>query len=57
MEKFVPYDKMSKKQKREVDRAKRGDWGKTRPATRVIPDTHKERRDMESARSREEEGS
>lgn len=55
MSKFVPYDKMSKKQKREADRAKRGDWGNTRPTTKVIPDTHKQKRDMESARSREGE--
>ena len=33
MEKFVPYEKMSKKQKREIDRAKRNTWD-INPVTR-----------------------
>ncbi len=35
MEKFVPYEKMSKKKRRQLDAARRGDWGLCRPATRV----------------------
>lgn len=31
---FVPYDKMSKKDKRQIDREKRGDWGGIDPRTR-----------------------
>lgn len=34
MEKFVPYDKMSKKAKRELDLKKRSTWGNVNPATR-----------------------
>ncbi len=33
MKKFVPYEKMSKKQKREIDREKRNLWNMN-PATR-----------------------
>ena len=32
--KFVPYDKLSKKKKREADRARRGSWGALSPVTR-----------------------
>ena len=32
--KFIPYDKLSKKKKRELDRRKRGDWGGLSPVTR-----------------------
>ena len=35
--KFVPYDKLSKKKKREADRARRGSWGGLDPVTRVPP--------------------
>ena len=35
MEKFVPYAKMSKKRRREADRAKRNTWGPLDPVTRV----------------------
>lgn len=34
MEKFIPYEKMSKKQKKEIDRKKRGSWFGVNPATR-----------------------
>lgn len=34
MEKFVPYDKLSKKEKRRLDTAKRGTWGRINPVTR-----------------------
>ena len=32
--KFVPYGKLSKKKKREPDRARRGGWGGMSPVTR-----------------------
>lgn len=32
--KFVPYEKLSKKKKREHDIRKRGDWGALSPVTR-----------------------
>lgn len=34
MEKFVPYEKLSKKEKRKMDLAKRQTWGKLNPVTR-----------------------
>ncbi len=34
MEKFIPYEKLSKKEKRKVDAAKRSTWGDLNPVTR-----------------------
>lgn len=34
MEKFIPYEKLSKKQQRELNRANRGSWGAVNPVTR-----------------------
>ncbi len=34
MEKFVPYEKLSKKEKRKLDRAGRQTWGELNPVTR-----------------------
>lgn len=34
MEKFIPYEKLSKKEKRKLDSAKRGTWGQINPVTR-----------------------
>ena len=34
MEKFVPYQKLSKKKKRELDKARRGSWYGINPVTR-----------------------
>ena len=34
MEKFIPYEKLSKKEKRKMDLAKRQTWGKLNPVTR-----------------------
>ena len=31
MEKFIPYEKLSKKKKRELDRKARGTWGGAEP--------------------------
>ena len=34
MEKFVPYEKLSKKERRKVDAARRNTWGSLNPTTR-----------------------
>ena len=34
MEKHIPYEKLSKKEKRKLDLAKRGTWGAVNPVTR-----------------------
>ena len=34
MEKFIPYEKLSKKEKRKVDQARRQTWGELNPVTR-----------------------
>ena len=33
--KFIPYEKLSKKEKRKLDAAKRGSWGGLNPVTRA----------------------
>ena len=34
MDKFIPYEKLSKKEKRKIDAAKRTTWGSISPVTR-----------------------
>ena len=34
MEKFIPYEKLSKKEKRKIDQARRQTWGELKPVTR-----------------------
>ena len=34
MEKFIPYEKLSKKKQRELNAKKRGTWGNFNPVTR-----------------------
>ena len=34
MEKIIPYEKLSKKEKRKLDSARRGTWGQINPVTR-----------------------
>lgn len=36
MEKFIPYEKLSKKKKRELNKRKRKDWGNISPVTKVV---------------------
>lgn len=36
MKKFVPYEKLSKSKKRELDRKKRVTWGNVNPVTRKV---------------------
>ena len=35
MEKFIPYEKLSKKKQRERNKEKRGTWGALKPVTRM----------------------
>ena len=34
MEKFIPYEKLSEKEKRKIDQARRKTWGELNPVTR-----------------------
>ena len=34
MERYIPYEKLSKKKKRESDKKRRGGWGEINPITR-----------------------
>lgn len=36
MPKFVPYKKLSKRKRRELDSEQRGSWGAVNPVTRAI---------------------
>ena len=36
MKKFVPYEKLSKSKKRELDRKKRATWGNVNPVTKEV---------------------
>ena len=39
MDKFIPYEKRSKKAKREADKKQRRDWGGLNPVTRKPEDS------------------
>ena len=39
MEKFIPYEKLSKKEKRKMDLAKRQTWGELNPVARKPPNS------------------
>lgn len=52
MEKFIPYEKLSKKKKKELDRKKRENWGEVNPGSKVIPDKHKEIKEKEIEKSK-----
>ena len=39
MEKFIPYEKLSKKEKRKLDRSRRVTWGELNPVTRKPPNS------------------
>ena len=50
--KFVPYEKLSKKKKKELNKAKRNTWGDFDPTTRVESlgyDRQKEKRKTKKA--------
>ena len=37
MKKFIPYEKLSKKEQQKINKAKRGTWGELNPVTRKPP--------------------
>ncbi|MDE5916767.1 MAG: hypothetical protein K2G62_01410 [Oscillospiraceae bacterium] len=41
MKKFIPYEKLSKKEKKRLDLLKRKDWGNVNPVNKVMPDKKK----------------
>lgn len=41
MEKFVPHDKLSKKEKKKLDSVKRRDWQGLNPVTRIADNNKK----------------
>jgi len=49
MEKFVPFEKLSKKKKHKHNTQKRRDWGAVNPVTRVPPNPKAYDRNREKA--------
>lgn len=41
MDKFVSFNKMSKKEQKKINSEKRRDWNGLNPVTRVVPDDKK----------------
>lgn len=37
MQKFIPFEKLSKKEKKKINLEKRRDWNGLNPSTRVVP--------------------
>jgi len=35
--KFVPFEKLSKKEQKERNKQKRGAWGEVKPITKIVP--------------------
>ena len=54
-EKFVPYEKLSKKEKRKLDAEKRGSWGSVNPVTRVPENSRAYKRSKAKATGRDME--
>jgi len=44
MEKFIPYEKLSRKEKKKTDSARRGTWNGISPVTRVADTDRKKYR-------------
>ena len=49
-EKFIPYEKRSKKEKKKSDQKRRLDWGQVNPMTI----THKDSRDYDRQKAKQE---
>ena len=47
MKKFVPYEKLSKKKKKEINNKKRSTWGDMNPEKSIINKNFKKLRQME----------
>ena len=43
MKKFIPFEKMSKKEQREINNSRRNTWGNVNPGSKVIPNKKKEK--------------
>jgi len=41
MTKFIPYEKLSKKEKRKINLAKRNSWGQINPESKIFVDKKK----------------
>ncbi len=54
MSKFIEYEKLSKKEKKKIDAAKRGSWGNLNPVTRTPPNPKAYNRDKAKQRLRKE---
>lgn len=37
MNRFIPYDKLSKKEQKRIDQMKRKEWGSVNPVTQIVP--------------------
>lgn len=57
MEKYVSYDKLSKKAQKEYNNKQRQDWGEINPCTKVVPNKkyYNRNRDKASLNHYEEE--
>ena len=53
MEKFIPYEKLSKKEKRRLDRSRRSGWGELNPVTRKPANSRAYNRSKARNRSRD----
>ena len=53
MEKFIPYEKLSKKEKRKIDQARRQTWGELNPVTRKSENSKAYNRKRSQAWTRE----
>lgn len=54
MSKFIEYEKLSKKEKKKIDAAKRGSWGNLNPVTRTPPNPKAYNRDKAKQEFRRE---
>lgn len=54
MEKFIPYEKLSKKEQKKRDRTKRMTWGTMSPVTRRVESTKRYDRKREQGWKKEE---
>ncbi len=41
LNKFIPYEKLSKKEQKRLNQLKRTGWGSINPVTRTVPDKKK----------------
>ena len=53
MEKCIPYERLSKKEKRKIDKARRQTWGERNPVTRKPENSRADNRKKSRAWKRE----